>query len=246
VPKFIPKEFIAHVIKLGFTAKDAARLYDSKDDWLGMSKGGRILCAQRNCKFSIPMSSDALFEHCRTVHAWRDYPCTHDNCEFVAYSKTSFKSHQAQFHSPYRTHNGNYLSCPRPRCKAAFKDNWSLSQHERVHSNDVYKCIFCPYVNALQQHMIEHQRVHFNTRDYVCDFCQKAFTNGCKLKEHVRLLHETDEAKTQCPLCDRVALRKRILCHLKDKHKVTGMKWDAKQMQYFVPQQIIPKDCTNC
>ena len=42
--KTIPKEFIAHIVKLGFDAKDAERLYESKDDWLGMAEGGNVLC----------------------------------------------------------------------------------------------------------------------------------------------------------------------------------------------------------
>merc|ERR1711935_1131095 len=100
--KKIPKKFITHIVELGFNAEDAARLYESKEDWLGMSSGGQVLCAQRGCKFSTPLSSDALFEHCRTVHEWRDYPCPQDNCEFIAYSKTCIKSHLTQFHSPYR------------------------------------------------------------------------------------------------------------------------------------------------
>ena len=41
--KEIPKDFIAHIVKLGFDKKDAARLYESKDDWLGMSVGGKVL-----------------------------------------------------------------------------------------------------------------------------------------------------------------------------------------------------------
>ena len=87
----LSKKFIDHIVELGFDAKDAARLYENKDDWLGMSSGGKVLCTQQGCKFSGPLCSDALFDHCRTVHGWRDYPCTHDNCDFVAYSSTCCK-----------------------------------------------------------------------------------------------------------------------------------------------------------
>jgi len=41
--KKIPKKFIAHIVELGFDAKDASRLYENKDDWLGISSGGLIL-----------------------------------------------------------------------------------------------------------------------------------------------------------------------------------------------------------
>ena len=236
--KPIPNDFIAHIVKLGFDAKDANRLYESKDDWLGMSSGGKGLCPAVGCDFSVPLSSDALFEHCRTVHNWRDYPCIHDNCEFVAYSETSFKSHISKFHSPYRTHNGNYHSCPRPGCKSAFRSNSELIQHEKVHSNNVFTCIFCPYVNAKQDAFIRHQRMHFNTRDYVCDICHKAYSTTSRLNEHLKQVHGTDEVDTQCPLCDRVGNRKLIVTHLRQKHKVAGLRWNERHNQYIVPKQI--------
>jgi len=74
--KIIPTKFISHIVELGFDAKDASRLYENKDDWLGMTRDGRILCTEQQCKFSTPLSSDCLFEHCRTVHDWRDFPCS--------------------------------------------------------------------------------------------------------------------------------------------------------------------------
>jgi len=194
------------------------------------------LCAQRGCKFSIPLCSDALFEHCRTVHGWRDYPCTRDNCQFVAYSKASLNRHHAQFHAPYATHNGQYFSCPRPNCKAAFVYNSLLVHHERIHVNDVLRCLFCPYVSAEQMSLSRHQRIHFDSRDYVCDVCQKAFTTVTTMNRHVDSIHEG--GTTQCPLCDRVDKRQRIHQHLIDKHKVKGSRWDGKQKKFSVPQQI--------
>ena len=35
----VPKAFIDHVVTLGFQENDAKVLYDSKDDWMGISKG---------------------------------------------------------------------------------------------------------------------------------------------------------------------------------------------------------------
>ena len=90
--KEVPKEFIAHIVKLGFDAKDAPRLYKTKHDWLGMSSGGRVFCSVRGCNFSSRLSSDVLFEHCRTVHDWRDRPCPHGSCAYVAFSSTNYKS----------------------------------------------------------------------------------------------------------------------------------------------------------
>jgi len=235
--KKLSSKFISHIVELGFDAKDASRLYENKDDWLGMTRDGRILCTEQQCKFSTPLSSDCLFEHCRTVHDWRDYPCSHDNCAFVAYSSTSFKKHLSKFHSPYKTRSGNFYSCPRANCLAAFAIQSKLIRHEKIHANEVSRCVFCPYVSTQQLAISLHQRMHFNTRDYACDVCEKAFTTRGMLNVHVKL-HDANEARTQCPLCDRVGSRRRVQSHLRDKHRVTGVKWSEKKNQYNVPTQI--------
>jgi len=236
--KVLPKKFIAHILELGFEAKDAVRLYGSKDDWLGMSRGGQVHCSMKGCLYSTQLSSDCMFEHCRTVHGWRDYPCTHDNCEYISYSERSFKMHVSRFHSPYKTHSGEYFSCQRANCKASFQRIGLLMIHQRVHDNVVFRCVFCPYVGAQVKDLVTHHRMHFNTRDFVCAVCQKTFTTSAQLKQHVRLLHDTNEAETQCPLCDRRAVRRRIMLHLREKHKVKGITWDDNKKQYIVPEQI--------
>jgi len=233
------KEFIRHIVKLGFDATDAARLYKSKDDWLGMTRGGRILCSEPRCAFSTPLSSNCMFAHCRTVHGWREYPCMQENCEYVAYSKTSAKRHLGQFHSPYKTHNGDHFSCQRANCKAAFAGQTDLERHERIHSNNVRRCVFCPYVNTRQKDLHIHQRNHFNTREFKCNVCEKAFTSLSSLNKHSVLHDAAGKAiKTQCPLCERVDLRLRIRIHLNNKHKVKGVRWDANRNGFVVPKQI--------
>merc|ERR1711935_191694 len=235
--KVIPKKFIAHILELGFAAKDAARLYQSKNDWLGMRSGGQVFCSETGCSFSTPLSSDCMFEHCRTVHGWRDYPCSHDNCEFIAYSKRSFKTHLAMFHSPYKKYSSDYFSCQRVNCKASFSQISNLVDHQRVHDNVVFRCVFCPYGNSRGYALTCHQRMHFNTREFVCAVCQKTFTTLGQLEGHVQV-HDMDEEESQCPLCDRRAVRRKLKVHLRDMHKVRGITWDYKKKQYIVPEQI--------
>jgi len=202
-----------------------------------MASGGRVLCSERGCKFSTQLSSDALFEHCRTVHDWRDHPCTRDNCEYLAYSKTTLKQHLAQFHSKYRTHLADHFPCLKPNFKAAFSIRSNLMHHEKVHNNEVNKCVFCPYRNSYQPQLIKHRRMHFNTRNYKCEICQADFTTQNTLSLHQARMHEMSET-TKCPLCNRVDNRYRIKTHLHDTHHVMGIKWSAQQKRYFVPEQI--------
>ena len=76
------------ILSLGFNKEDAPRLYDQKEDWMGLNSGGSVFCAHKGCKFRTKIESDDLFEHCRSVHLWRDYPCQEENCNFVAYCST--------------------------------------------------------------------------------------------------------------------------------------------------------------
>ena len=115
----IPSEFIRHILCLGFDEKDAPRLYENKDDWIGINSGGKLLCVKSGCKFYTKVSSDELFEHCRIEHQWRDYPCREENCNYVAYSSTTLKKH-AVFHSNLASTN-NEFPCSRKSCKASFR-----------------------------------------------------------------------------------------------------------------------------
>ena len=138
----VSTEFMNHILSLGFNEEDASRLYDQKDDWMGVSTGGSLFCAERGCSFNTKVSSDELFEHCRVKHQWKDYPCQRQNCRYVAYSPTSLKLHSARFHSKLATVKKAF-PCSRPDCRASFHDQYLLRVHENVHDNVLIK-LGCP------------------------------------------------------------------------------------------------------
>ena len=147
----IPSKFIKHILSLGFDQADASRLYEQKDDWLGISSGGKLLCTQKGCTFSTRVASEELFEHCRSAHNWRDYPCQKLNCNFVAYCSFAFKQHSMRFHSKLVSRH-NLYPCTKPNCKAGFKDRYLRRMHENIHDNNLLNCVFCPYTT------VEHYR----------------------------------------------------------------------------------------
>ena len=111
-------------------------------------------------------------------------------------------------------------------------------KHEKIHYNDVFRCVFCPYGNADMATFVRHQRMHFNTRDYVCSVCHKAFTTTTHVNIHLKKVHNRDqETITECPQCDKVGDKFKIERHLRYKHEVAGMKWDEKYKQYVVLKQ---------
>ena len=102
---------------LGFTEDDAPRLYEEKDNWIGVNSGAKVLCTYPGCKFYTEVASDALFEHCRVKHKWIDYPCPDPHCKFIAYSSTTLKKH-APFHTKRpNTHHEEMFDFFRDQCK---------------------------------------------------------------------------------------------------------------------------------
>ena len=236
----IPSEFIEHIIKLGFDKKGASRLYLNKDDWLGMSTGGKVLCTVVGCAFETTLASDCLFQHCRDEHDWGEYPCAHDNCKYVAFSATNLKQHSSHFHSLYKKHKFQGFACTCAGCKATFAEHHKLLQHMKIHDNDVVSCVFCPYRNAEPVALIRHQRLHFNSRDYKCIICETGFTTQSALNSHIELRHSDETAK--CPLCKFTAPKMQVGKHLLRLHKLYGTRWDKEKGVFIVPKQLTATD----
>ena len=230
----IPSKFVNHILSLGFNKEDAPRLYEYKDDWIGINSGGSVRCTEKGCKFSTKHQSDALFKHCRSQHDWADYECDFLNCKFVAYSKTSLLKHKARFHSSHVRKHTEYR-CERANCNASFKKPSDLKLHENIHDNNQVKCVFCPYTNPNTACLVKHQRVHFNIRDYKCEICGKSYYQLADLNKHFDEKHSGEI--TKCPLCQKEAPRYTIYDHLRKHHKLLGSSWDAENKIYILPDR---------
>ena len=83
----IPKEFIKKIRNLGMKVEDAEILFKSKIDWCAVYSDNKIYCVEPGCDYSTKIDSEDLTNHMIKVHKYGDYPCTHDQCDYVAYSK---------------------------------------------------------------------------------------------------------------------------------------------------------------
>ena len=198
---------------------------------MGISTGGKLLCASIGCKFNTCVASNELFEHCRRVHQWKDCPCEASNCNYVAYSKTALKFHSARFHS--NAAPTNYPNrCTKENCGASFSDRTSLRLHENIHDNVLLKCVFCPFTCVRPVKMTDHQRLHFNIRDYNCEICNKSFHTQGNLNVHYNQKHSDD--KTKCPICEYTSTKRLVYSHLAFKHKISGPRWDKENNKFLL------------
>ena len=214
--KEIPKKFLNHVLALGFQAEDAPLLYEHKEQWVGVALDSKIKCPQQGCKYETEMYQNCLVDHCRKVHGWRDYPCNYENCNWVAHSSLSYKSHTSFFHERHKN-KYNSWKCEFPGCEASFENQALLKRHTDVHNDVSFDCHFCPYRNSQQSNYKGHMFSHFE-KTFNCDLCDKIFGTKGALNVHIENIHEA--IQYGCPLCDQKGNLKSIRNHIRKFHKV--------------------------
>ena len=89
--KEIPKDFIKKIEKLGMRIEDAEALYASRIDWTSVYSENKIYCTEMGCDFYTKIDSDILPNHMIDRHNYGKYPCDYAHCNFVGYSKVSFR-----------------------------------------------------------------------------------------------------------------------------------------------------------
>ena len=94
-------------------------------------KESKVLCTAPKCKFEAQSSAKCLFEHCKTVHNWRDIPCNFDQCNFIAFSSHSNLAHKVKFHSKHRKFTRKEYSCKWKHCISSFRFQSDLKTHLR-------------------------------------------------------------------------------------------------------------------
>ena len=181
-------------------------------------------CAVSDCDFETGLKYNCFDEHCKSVHQWADVPYLIDDCQYVAYSNAVLAKHRTVLHSiRNRTYLPKEHKCTWKNCHTSFQFASLLTLHMNIHTNNLYRCSFCPYKAAKPVKLMLHYRSHYKVYDYKCEDCDKVYTSKDNLRRHISQLHDFEMAS--CPLCDRVGKRGTISTHLNSKHKVYS-KWN--------------------
>ena len=196
---------------------------------------GKIGCAVSGCDFEVGLNYNSLVQHCKTVHGWKDIPCSIDGCQFVAYNETTLARHRSLLHSIHnKIARAKEHMCTWKNCRTSFRFASLLVFHMNIHTNNLYHCSFCPYRAAHPVKLAFHYRIHYKMYNYKCEICERVFATNDYLLKHVRKMHDFEVAT--CPLCKLVGKKDSINCHLVYKHKVYS-KWNKATNSFDVFQR---------
>ena len=94
----IPRDFRKLAITFGIPKHLHPSFFENKDDFHWEFFNPDIYCSERTCKYKTKHSKHCLDNHMREFHCWADFPCSEDECEYVAYSKRCLAFHKTRFH----------------------------------------------------------------------------------------------------------------------------------------------------
>ena len=100
------------------------------------------------------------------------------------------------------------------------KETLNSTRHERIPSNQRFKCIECQGNYSRKQSLNEHiATVHEGKKPYGCSLCDSKFTQNGSLRRHIASVHERKRS-FQCKTCDGKFTTKQYLnIHIKSIHE---------------------------
>ena len=167
--------------------EDAEALYSSKIEWTAVYSKNKIYCTEPGCDFYTVIDNGILTQHMIDRHNYGEYPCEHETCNFIGYSKKSLNLHRPMHTKLFEKEY--WYKCPKPGCKSTCQDSLALDHHVRLHDNDLDVCSYCPYRYVKHYQYTRHLKLHFKIRDYECDQCDLKFVTQTDINRHYQI-HE--------------------------------------------------------
>lgn len=95
-------------------------------------------------------------------------------------------------------------------CGKDFKQKSTLLQHERIHTDSrPYGCPDCGKRFRQQSHLTQHLRIHANEKPFACPYCERTFRQRAILNQHLRI--HSGEKPFVCAECGKTFRQKAIL-----------------------------------
>ena len=188
--------------RFGLPKEHLEFFYVNRDHFHWEIKENRLIhCSEAYCKYTTAMAKDGLVPHMIEKHFYKNMACGKEDCEFVAYSQKSLKSHYSRFHG-----TGNRAptvdpkrSCKYKSCSYQCKDAYGLELHYRVHENRLLSCPYCPYRSTTSEKMIsQHLLTHFDTKSIKCEYCSLLFRTQDAMNRHWQRNHTKDFTCSYC------------------------------------------------
>ncbi|XP_063152620.1 zinc finger protein 420-like [Candoia aspera] len=100
--------------------------------------------------------------------------------------------------------------CPCPDCGKSFRDNYSLTRHQKIHiSERPHQCPSCEKSFRLSKDLEKHQVTHSDLRPHQCVECGKYFKRKSSLDKHKKI--HKGEKPYCCSYCGRRVTTNTIL-----------------------------------
>lgn len=107
-----------------------------------------------------------LVAHKKAKHEGRTYPCTHEDCEYVAGYRSNLNRHVRAKHDKEKAYQCD-------QCSLSFSQKEHLTRHKKAHDGQrEFQCRFCTCGYTTAEQLNRHvQRVH----PYKCISCNQRF-----------------------------------------------------------------------
>ncbi|XP_064417030.1 zinc finger protein 692-like isoform X2 [Latimeria chalumnae] len=113
-----------------------------------------------------------------------------------------------------------YVRCPFPDCGKIISNPQYLKRHIKYQheATKTYACsiLGCGRIFRFKTQVEEHERLHSDQRDYICEFCGRLFKRDKNLMVHRRI--HTGEKPLQCEICGFTCRQKASLNWHMKKH----------------------------
>jgi len=194
----IPDDFKKIVSKFGLPEEHIDFFYEYRDKFVWeIKEKKKVFCTAQGCNFSAPSSPNSLVQHMAEVHDYGEYPCSKEDCKFVAYAKVCLRKHETQFHGTGRRRRLTHEEFACQLCEFTTIRRLLLDVHMRIHENLQIKCEFCSYTAVTMKQIHDHILYHFRIKNFFCPICPASFHINGILTQHLRM-HSKDYACTHC------------------------------------------------